>query len=34
VERCRTELPALQEIAPAHWSACHRSPELSLRGVA
>jgi oligopeptide/dipeptide ABC transporter ATP-binding protein len=34
VERCRTELPALQEIAPAHWSACHRSAELSLRGVA
>jgi oligopeptide/dipeptide ABC transporter ATP-binding protein len=34
VDRCRTELPALQEIAPAHWSACHRSAELSLRGVA
>ena len=34
VERCRTELPVLQEIAPAHWSACHRSAELSLRGVA
>jgi oligopeptide/dipeptide ABC transporter ATP-binding protein len=34
VERCRTELPALQEIAPAHWSACHRSVEPSLRGVA
>jgi oligopeptide/dipeptide ABC transporter ATP-binding protein len=34
VERCRTELPILQEIAPAHWSACHRSAELSLRGVA
>ena len=33
VERCRTELPVLQEIAPAHWSACHRSAELSLRGV-
>ena len=33
VERCRTELPALREIAPAHWSACHRSAELSLRGV-
>lgn len=32
--RCRTELPILQEIAPAHWSACHRSAELSLRGVA
>jgi oligopeptide/dipeptide ABC transporter ATP-binding protein len=34
VERCRVELPALQEIAPAHWSACHRTAELSLRGVA
>jgi oligopeptide/dipeptide ABC transporter ATP-binding protein len=32
--RCRTELPVLREIAPAHWSACHRSAELSLRGVA
>jgi oligopeptide/dipeptide ABC transporter ATP-binding protein len=34
VDRCRTELPVLKEIAPAHWSACHRSAELSLRGVA
>jgi oligopeptide/dipeptide ABC transporter ATP-binding protein len=34
VERCRTELPVLREIAPAHWSACHRTAELSLRGVA
>ena len=34
VERCRTELPVLQEIAPAHWSACHRTAELGLRGVA
>jgi oligopeptide/dipeptide ABC transporter ATP-binding protein len=34
VERCRVELPTLQEIAPAHWSACHRTAELSLRGVA
>jgi oligopeptide/dipeptide ABC transporter ATP-binding protein len=33
VERCRIELPVLQEIAPAHWSACHRTAELSLRGV-
>jgi oligopeptide/dipeptide ABC transporter ATP-binding protein len=32
--RCRSELPILREIAPAHWSACHRSTELSLRGVA
>jgi oligopeptide/dipeptide ABC transporter ATP-binding protein len=34
VERCRSELPTLREIAPAHWSACHRTAELSLRGVA
>jgi oligopeptide/dipeptide ABC transporter ATP-binding protein len=34
VDRCRTELPQLQEIAPAHWSACHRAAELSFRGVA
>jgi oligopeptide/dipeptide ABC transporter ATP-binding protein len=34
VDRCRSELPVLREIAPAHWSACHRSAELSLRGVA
>jgi oligopeptide/dipeptide ABC transporter ATP-binding protein len=33
VSRCRAELPILREIAPAHWSACHRSAELSLRGV-
>jgi oligopeptide/dipeptide ABC transporter ATP-binding protein len=33
-DRCRVELPVLREIAPAHWSACHRSAELSLRGVA
>jgi oligopeptide/dipeptide ABC transporter ATP-binding protein len=34
VERCRVELPILREIAPAHWSACHRTAELSLRGAA
>jgi oligopeptide/dipeptide ABC transporter ATP-binding protein len=33
VERCRVELPVFQEIAPAHWSACHRTSELALRGV-
>jgi oligopeptide/dipeptide ABC transporter ATP-binding protein len=32
-ERCRVELPALREVAPAHWSACHRAEELSFRGV-
>ena len=34
VDRCRVEIPSLQEIAPAHWSACHRTAELALRGVA
>jgi len=33
VPRCRAELPPLREIAPAHWSACHRAEELTLRGV-
>jgi len=33
VPRCRAELPPLREIAPAHWSACHRAEELTLHGV-
>jgi oligopeptide/dipeptide ABC transporter ATP-binding protein len=33
VERCRTALPALTEVAPGHWSACHRAAELTLTGV-
>ncbi len=32
-EQCRTETPALQEIAPGHAVSCHRARELSLRGV-
>jgi peptide/nickel transport system ATP-binding protein len=27
VDRCRSELPALREIAPSHWVACHRVSE-------
>ncbi len=33
VDRCRAELPAFREIAPGHWSACHRAAELTLTGV-
>ena len=25
---CRTELPAMREVEPAHWSACHYAEEL------
>ena len=31
-ERCRTEVPQLQEVAPGHWSACLRWQEIELRG--
>jgi oligopeptide/dipeptide ABC transporter ATP-binding protein len=34
VERCRTEVPELTEIASGNWAACHRAAELSLAGVA
>ena len=33
VERCRTEAPALRELAPDHSARCHRAEELSLLGV-
>jgi peptide/nickel transport system ATP-binding protein len=29
-DRCKTESPALREIKPKHWAACHFSEELSL----
>ena len=32
-ENCRTDVPALREVRPAHWAACHYSEELELRGV-
>jgi len=33
-ERCRAERPALREVRPGHWAACHRSEELTLKGGA
>ncbi|HEX2337791.1 MAG TPA: oligopeptide/dipeptide ABC transporter ATP-binding protein, partial [Hyphomicrobiaceae bacterium] len=34
IERCRTEMPKLQEIVPNHRVSCHRAHELKLAGVA
>lgn len=31
--RCKVEVPELREIAPGHFSACHLSEELTLRGI-
>ena len=31
--RCRSEIPALGESAPDHWSACHHAMQLTLQGV-
>jgi oligopeptide/dipeptide ABC transporter ATP-binding protein len=28
-ERCKTDVPALREIKPGHWSACHFAEELA-----
>jgi peptide/nickel transport system ATP-binding protein len=33
-KRCVHETPALREVAPEHFAACHFSEELALRGVA
>ena len=33
IEVCRTQAPAWQEIAPAHFVGCHRAHELQLAGV-
>ena len=33
-DRCKVETPALREVAPGHFAACHFSEELQLRGVA
>jgi peptide/nickel transport system ATP-binding protein len=33
VDACRTDPPALREIAPGHRVRCHRAEELSLPGV-
>jgi peptide/nickel transport system ATP-binding protein len=32
-DRCRTETPALREVAPGRFAACHFSEELALRGA-
>jgi peptide/nickel transport system ATP-binding protein len=32
-DRCRMETPALREIEPDHFAACHFSEQLTLRGV-
>jgi len=34
VDQCRTESPALNEISPGHWVACHRASEIELPGLA
>jgi peptide/nickel transport system ATP-binding protein len=33
-DRCGAETPALREVQPGHYAACHFAEELSLRGVA
>ncbi len=33
-DRCKVEIPALREIIPGHFAACHYSERLELRGVA
>ena len=33
IDRCRTDTPHLEEIAPGHLVGCHRAGELALQGV-
>jgi peptide/nickel transport system ATP-binding protein len=33
-DRCKAETPALREVRPGHFAACHFAEELTLRGVA
>ena len=33
IERCRREVPALEEVAPGHWVRCLRANETVLLGV-
>jgi peptide/nickel transport system ATP-binding protein len=33
VDVCRTERPALREVAPGHLARCHRADELALEGI-
>lgn len=30
---CKVETPALREVEPGHWTACHYAEELKLRGI-
>ncbi len=32
-DHCISEAPELREISPSHWTACHRTEELSLEGL-
>ncbi len=32
-ERCRSETPTLEEVAPGHLVSCHHARELTLEGV-
>ncbi|MCU0906907.1 MAG: ATP-binding cassette domain-containing protein [Rhodobacteraceae bacterium] len=32
--RCAAEQPALREVSPSHWAACHHADTLTLRGAA
>jgi oligopeptide/dipeptide ABC transporter ATP-binding protein len=34
VERCRQQVPKLEEVSPGHWVRCIRANELALQGVA
>ena len=33
IDRCRSETPRLEQIAPGHFAACHRAREIKLNGV-
>jgi peptide/nickel transport system ATP-binding protein len=33
IEMCRSQVPAWEEVSPAHFVACHRARELQLAGV-
>jgi peptide/nickel transport system ATP-binding protein len=33
VDVCRTETPALREVAPGQLARCHRADELTLEGI-
>jgi peptide/nickel transport system ATP-binding protein len=33
IERCKVEAPALEEVEPGHFAACHRAKEINLIGI-